>query len=55
MEPEKAWLQWVRRAAASGGRRELRLGIGDDAALLRPRRGHELAVTTDLLLEDVHF
>ena len=32
-----------------------RLGIGDDCALLRPARGHDLAVTTDLLLENRHF
>jgi thiamine-monophosphate kinase len=31
------------------------LGIGDDAALLRPRVGEDLVVTTDTLVEDVHF
>ena len=31
------------------------LGIGDDAALLRPRAGSELAVSTDLLVEGRHF
>ena len=31
------------------------LGVGDDAALLQPRAGMELAVSTDLLLEDRHF
>ncbi len=30
-------------------------GIGDDCAVLRPPRGHELLVTTDFSLEDVHF
>jgi thiamine-monophosphate kinase len=34
---------------------ELRLGIGDDCALLRPARGQEIAVTTDFSLENVHF
>ena len=34
---------------------ELRLGIGDDCALLRPRRGEDLAVTTDLTLAGRHF
>src|ERR1700678_2253457 len=33
----------------------LHLGIGDDCAVLRPRRGEELVVTTDLSLENVHF
>ncbi len=33
----------------------LKLGIGDDCAVLRPRRGDELVVTTDLSLENVHF
>jgi thiamine-monophosphate kinase len=31
------------------------LGIGDDAALLHPQPGMELAVSTDLLLEGRHF
>ncbi len=31
------------------------LGIGDDAAVLRPSAGMELAVSTDLLLEGRHF
>lgn len=30
-------------------------GIGDDSAVLRPPRGHELLVTTDFCLENVHF
>ena len=33
----------------------MRVGIGDDCAVLRVPRGHELAVTTDMLLETVHF
>ncbi len=33
----------------------VRLGIGDDCALLRPRAGEELAVTTDLSIEGRHF
>jgi thiamine-monophosphate kinase len=40
------------RGSANGG---LRLGIGDDAAVLAVRRGEELVVTTDFSLEDVHF
>ena len=33
----------------------LALGIGDDCAILRPPRGHEILVTTDLSLETIHF
>ncbi len=33
----------------------LRLGIGDDCAIIRPRQGEEIVVTTDFSLEDVHF
>ena len=32
-----------------------RLGIGDDCALLKPPDGAELAVTTDTLVEGIHF
>src|SRR5882762_5129580 len=35
---------------------QLKLGIGDDCAVFRPRGGsEELLFTTDMLLEDVHF
>jgi len=37
------------------GRRHVRLGIGDDCAILRPPSGHELLVTTDFSLEGRHF
>ena len=35
--------------------RHVVLGIGDDAALLQPRRGMELVVSTDMLVEGTHF
>src|SRR5947208_529326 len=31
------------------------LGIGDDAAVLRPDAGRELVATADMLVEEVHF
>lgn len=36
-------------------RDDVALGIGDDAALLRPPRGHEVVVTTDTLVAGRHF
>ena len=44
----------VRRGGVAGGR-EVVIGIGDDAAVLRPRAGEDVAVTTDALVEGVHF
>ena len=35
--------------------KELRLGIGDDCAILRPLPSEEIVVTTDFSLENVHF
>ncbi len=51
---------WIRDLEARVGatRRAgdgVRVGIGDDAAVLVPPPGHEVLVTTDLLVEDVHF
>ena len=31
------------------------LGIGDDAALWQPSRSHRSAISTDMLVEGVHF
>lgn len=53
--PERQWLRWVRRDAAGQRNPAVRLGIGDDAALLEVGPGYEAALTTDLFLEDVHF
>ena len=33
----------------------LTLGVGDDCALLQARAGHELAISTDMLVEGRHF
>jgi len=55
---EKALIAELRRqVAARGGRSasELRLGMGDDCAIVRPRVGEEIVVTTDFSLEGVHF
>lgn len=41
--------------ARAGSREDVRLGIGDDAAVLQPSSGMQLVVTTDNLVADRHF
>ena len=31
------------------------LGVGDDAAIVAPTPGHELLISTDMLVEGTHF
>ncbi len=52
---ELAILRHIRARAAGQANGSLRLGIGDDCSLLRPRPGEELAVTTDLTIAGTHF
>jgi thiamine-monophosphate kinase len=54
MVSEDQLIQRVRRRFAST-RDGLMVGIGDDAAVLRPGAGKEWVVTTDAFLENVHF
>lgn len=48
-------LRRIRQRAGSAGGGGLRLGIGDDCALLRVEPDEEIAVTTDLSIEGRHF
>jgi thiamine-monophosphate kinase len=50
---EKMLIQRIRRSARGG--KSVVTGIGDDCAVLRVPPGHELLVTTDFTLEEVHF
>ncbi len=50
---EEAMLEAIRRLLSGAGP-EVRVGVGDDAAVLAPTGG-ELVITTDALVEDVHF
>jgi thiamine-monophosphate kinase len=34
---------------------QAKLGVGDDAAIVQPRAGHELAISADMLVEGRHF
>jgi len=52
---ELALVARIRARAGDARAGELRLGIGDDAALIRVRAGEELAVTTDLSIAGRHF
>ncbi len=54
---EAAVIARIRAAfrASSKPARELRLGLGDDAAFLRMAPRRELVVSTDNFIEDVHF
>ncbi len=52
---ELTLLARIRARAAKTPDATLRLGIGDDCALLRLRPGEELAVTTDLSIDGRHF
>jgi len=44
-----------RAARRAGSPTWVRIGIGDDAAVVRPRRGEDVVLSTDALVEDVHF
>lgn len=57
---ERQFVEQLRRDAARGAVRKrggllLRQGIGDDCAVIAGAGGFDLLVTTDLLLEDIHF
>ncbi len=48
-------LRAIRSRAARLPNSRVTLGIGDDCALLAPRSGEEIAVTTDMSIADRHF
>lgn len=52
---EFGFIERVRRAAATTQGSGVRLGIGDDCAVLELPPGQLLLTSTDLLVEDVHF
>jgi len=52
---ELALIARLRALAGAHPNGHVRLGIGDDCAILRPPAGHELLVTTDFSLEGRHF
>lgn len=52
---EVAFIEWIRKQAATPRLRELIVSIGDDCAVFRPRPGEDLLFKTDPLIEGVHF
>ena len=52
---ELALIEAIRTRAARTRTSAVRMGIGDDCAVLRPRAGYEICVTTDFSLEGRHF
>lgn len=54
MTAERELIAGIRARARRYGT-GVRLGIGDDCAVLAPRPGYEMVVTTDMLLEGRHF
>lgn len=51
---ERAFIEALRRRSKPQTS-SVRLGMGDDCAILRPRQGEEIVITTDFSLENVHF
>lgn len=54
MPSEFSFIQQIRQRA-SPANANLTLGIGDDTAIWREQAGRERLITTDLLIENVHF
>ena len=52
---ERSLIQQIRKMALSSANSAVKVGIGDDCAVLRPKPGFELLVTTDFCIENVHF
>ncbi len=48
-------IQRIQKKWGGNKRAGLFLGIGDDAAAILPTAGHSLLLTTDILIEQVHF
>jgi thiamine-monophosphate kinase len=52
---ERAILRSIRALADRRGKSAVRIGIGDDCAVLTPRTGEEIVITTDFSIEGRHF
>ncbi|WP_157899184.1 thiamine-phosphate kinase [Luteitalea pratensis] len=52
---EHALIRWIASAVGSASSADVLLGIGDDAAVVVPRRNHVDVLTTDVQVDGVHF
>ncbi|MBA2354037.1 MAG: thiamine-phosphate kinase [Acidobacteria bacterium] len=52
---ERALIRWIAATLGVQTSADLVVGIGDDGAVVRARRNHVDVLTTDMLVEDVHF
>jgi thiamine-monophosphate kinase len=52
---EREILSIIRDRAGGHPNKAIRIGIGDDCAVLAPCRGEEVVITTDFSIEDRHF
>ena len=53
--PEFDLIRSMTSSACAPGDARVRIGPGDDAAVLRPREGEDIVVSCDMSVEDVHF
>ncbi|MFQ5723552.1 MAG: thiamine-phosphate kinase [Terriglobia bacterium] len=53
MRTEAEWVRLLGRRFPAGG--AVRVGIGDDAAVVAGARGRDWVFTTDLMIENIHF
>jgi thiamine-monophosphate kinase len=52
---ERELIEYITSLTGRGGPPWLKVGIGDDAAVVRLPAGREVVVTTDMLIEGTHF
>lgn len=52
---EHALIRWIATAVGPATPPDVLIGIGDDAAVVAPRRNHVDVLTTDVQIEGVHF
>jgi thiamine-monophosphate kinase len=53
LQSEFAYIEWIRQQSRAD--RNVTIGIGDDTAALRLTPGREVLLTTDMILDGVHF